>query len=280
MKLLQRLAQSRTVLVNFATDEFLKSQRLNSISATTIGEIPHVVSYRSRDIDYRFRKQNQKILTVRRGAGLWLWKPYFILETLRRLRDGDLLFYCDSGSIFVHSASTLLQMAREAESVLCFSVGLPEIEWSKRDALVCMDMDRPDVLSTPQRLGGFQIWFRCRKTLTLAEEYLHHCTNWKIISDDPSSCGLPEYDRFRENRHDQTVFSLLTKRHGIQAFRDPSRPPSETGGVVQSHEYPQVLALTRARHPTHVRSFRSACSIRAENCLRWLQLRLHFSRLQ
>jgi hypothetical protein len=280
MKLLQRLAQSRTVLVNFATDEFLKSQRLNSISATTIGEIPHVVSYRSRDIDYRFRKENQKILTVRRGAGLWLWKPYFILETLRRLRDGDLLFYCDSGSIFVHSASTLLQMAREAESVLCFSVGLPEIEWSKRDALVYMDMDRPEAISTPQRLASFQIWFRCSKTLALAEEYLFYCTNWKVISDDPSICGLPEYDGFRENRHDQTVFSLLTKRHGIQAFRDPSRTPSENCSAAGSNEYPQVLAHTRARHLTHDRSIRGVCSSTAESWLRWLQLRWKLRRLQ
>jgi len=39
-----------------------------------------------------------------------------------------------------------------------------------------------------------------------------YSTDKRIITDDPNTQGLPNYKGFIDNRHDQTVLSLLIKK--------------------------------------------------------------------
>lgn len=280
MTFYNRLKSQRNVLINYATPEFRKSQSLNSASAITVGGLDYAIEYRPGDIDSSFRRQHERILSTRRGGGLWLWKPYFILKTLRKLRDGDVLFYCDSGAIFVDSALPLVLAAHQTGTVVCFDVGLPEQEWSKRDAYVLMDADEPRHVTSTQRLATFQVWCRSSQSIALAEQYLQYCCDYRIVSDAPSTCGLPEYPGFRENRHDQTVFSLLTKKMGISALRDPSvaAPPRRLDGSTESN-YGKILHSTRIRHDRPEMRFRSRISTGVIAFFRWLQLRSQFQRV-
>ena len=43
-----------------------------------------------------------------------------------------------------------------------------------------------------------------------------------IITDEPNEYGKDNYESFCENRHDQSVLSVLAKKYGIIAYRDPS----------------------------------------------------------
>jgi hypothetical protein len=263
MNFLGRLRKQKSILINYATPQFYKSQQLNSQSARTLGCLDYCINYSPTDIDAEFMKSNHRILAEQRGAGLWLWKPYIIFKTLRRMRRGDVLFYCDSGALFLQSAQSLVERAAVSRSVVCFSVGLPEYEWSKKDAIVLMDAEQPAILETDQRLAGFQLWYNSRDNIDLAYEYLTHCCDYRIISDAPSTCGLPEDPRFRENRHDQTVFSLLTKKRSIECFPDPSRDHSDKG-------FPKVIELTRYRKHCADRTLRGQVSHWAESSINWI----------
>jgi hypothetical protein len=87
-------------LINYANKGFYKSQKMNSISGISAG-FDSVIQYREKDIDDKFAKKNYKILDQIRGAGYWLWKPYFIYETFKKTNDGDIIFYSDSGAKFI-----------------------------------------------------------------------------------------------------------------------------------------------------------------------------------
>lgn len=56
-----------------------------------------VKEYTPEDIDSSFKNDNVNIFKYKRGCGLWLWKPYFINKVINENKDGDYIFYCDSG---------------------------------------------------------------------------------------------------------------------------------------------------------------------------------------
>src|SRR5687768_4260813 len=48
-----------------------------------------------------FYEQNKVILDQPRGSGLWLWKPFIILDTLQRAKEGETVIYADVGVEFI-----------------------------------------------------------------------------------------------------------------------------------------------------------------------------------
>ncbi len=56
--------------------------------------------------------------------------------------------------------------------------------------------------------------------------------------------GLPNYEGFIDNRHDQTVLSLLAKKWGIIPFRDPSQWGNDynyANDIIVRSSYPQIF---------------------------------------
>src|SRR5690349_24766996 len=52
-------------------------------------------------ISQEFIENNRQILNAKRGAGYWLWKPYFINKAMHLCEDGDILIYGDAGVEFI-----------------------------------------------------------------------------------------------------------------------------------------------------------------------------------
>ena len=88
--------------VNFITysDELYRDrQAILDNHAKQIFDVTH--SYNSEWLmTTDFYLENKIILDKTRGNGYWLWKPFIILETLKKMDDNDVLLYLDSGDIF------------------------------------------------------------------------------------------------------------------------------------------------------------------------------------
>ena len=78
---------NKTVQISYADEKFAKAQRLNSWAGKQLGRFDEVVAYGPLDIDDAFYANNKTILSMPRGAGLWLWKPYIIYKQLEQLND-------------------------------------------------------------------------------------------------------------------------------------------------------------------------------------------------
>ncbi len=71
-------------------------------SALETGKVDYFYAYGPKDIDIEFKLSNNDILSRNRGNGYWLWKPYFILKTLKeKLREGDYLIYTDATILYL-----------------------------------------------------------------------------------------------------------------------------------------------------------------------------------
>ena len=89
-----------------------------------------------------------------------------------------------------------------------------EAYYSKRDAFILMGVDMPFFTETGQYMAGFQIYRKSVYTIKFIQEWLFYCQDIRIVSDNKNIMGKDNYPGFIDNRHDQTVLSLLIKKYG------------------------------------------------------------------
>ena len=162
-------------------------------------------------------EKNKEILSKRRGDGYWLWKPYFILKTFKeKLNNGDYLFYTDAGILYMNSTYQVIDFLKEQNSEMWFDrITLKEKEYSKRDVFILLGVDMPFYRETYQYMGGIQVYKKSKYTEKFLEELLYYSQDKRLITDNPNTQGQPNYPGFKDNRHDQSILSLLIKKYGI-----------------------------------------------------------------
>ena len=202
-----------------------KSKERAVNQAIDVGKVDFAEALDLSELSVPFQIAHQNILRHRKGAGYWLWKPYIILKTLlTKLNDGDLLIYQDAGAYFTKDLGPLYKACMDAKpSVLTFHQPYSESMYSKRDAFILMGMDKPQVYEKrqTQRTAALQVYMKSCTTIQFLMEYLAYSSDRRIVSDDKNVMGKENFEGFVGNRHDQTVFSLLSKKWGIVELRDP-----------------------------------------------------------
>jgi len=218
------------LLINYGHNGFEHSQALNEKSGLEKGGFTHVTKYRFGDLGQDFTTKNNHILSQSRGAGYWLWKPYFILENLKKMNEGDILCYSDAAITFLGDMGEYFDECINDEKgiVLFFNASQLNYQWTKRDCFVLMEMDGMSPPGDPTPCGPYarqanaaiQI---CRKTdfsISFYEEYLKLCEDERILTDIPNTQGKPNYEGFRDHRHDQSILSLLRFKYKVRSRED------------------------------------------------------------
>lgn len=237
------------VAVNFADKKYCNAQKLNSKTAEKWGA-NKIIEYSPDDIDEEFKKENKYILSQGRGYGYWLWKPYFILKTLKKIDEGDYLIYSDSGASYVNKISYLVDiMERDKIDIMPFCINQPEIKWTKRDILLLLDADQPWILNSAQICGTYILVKKTKKSMEIISEWLEKAKDPRMITDDPNVMGKDNYEEFIDNRHDQSIWSVLCKKKGILPYRDPSQfgldEQDFSAEILERSTYPQILESHR-----------------------------------
>lgn len=237
---------SKVILVNYSNKYYLKSQRRNTETGLSVGGFYKVISYSDKDIDKDFYIQNIDILKEKKGNGYWLWKPYFIKKTLEQMEDGELLYYCDSGSHFIGPINEIIDLIIN-QDIVPFELQQKEKLWTKKDAFVLMNCNDSFFYDTKQRLGSFSLWKKTDFTMKFVNEWLFYACDKRILTDIDNTLGLSNYGGFVDHRHDQSIFSLLTKKYNIDAYRDPSQFGNNFKELYPESKYPQILVSTRQK---------------------------------
>ncbi len=158
-----------------------------------------------------------------RGFGYWIWKPYLIKKTLELMEEGDILMYLDAGcEIDYRNKKKILDLIDITKtdkligSIAC-GVRNPCIEkdWTKMDTFIKLNAHDSKYMDTPQRQGGAIIILKCKEIVNLVDEWFKYVTidNYHFVDDSPSI--EKNASSFKENRHDQSIFSILTKKYNI-----------------------------------------------------------------
>ena len=208
--------KGKIVCISYGDESFKQSLEYNGKSALEIAKADEFYGYTPEDIDPEFKAKNDYILSKGRGNGYWLWKPYFLYKTLtQKLNDGDYLIYSDAGIFYVDLAQKLVDFLNEKKAEM-YLHRLPHLEkeYTKRDAFILMGVDGPFYAETGQFNAAFQVYRKSKFTEFFLGEYLYYAQDKRIITDDQNEMGSPNYEGFRDHRHDQSILSLLTKKYG------------------------------------------------------------------
>ena len=182
------------------------------------------ILYTSEDLkkDNEFWNTDQKFIEEnKRGYGYWLWKPYLIKKTMEKMNHGDILLYLDCGcelSSNYREKKKLLERINtvKTDKILGTTLvyeGYEEKYWNKMDLIEKLDMNKNQYLNTKQRQGGATLYLVCDDTINLINEWHTIGSEYHYIDDSPSI--LNNVCNFREHRHDQAIYSLLTKKYNL-----------------------------------------------------------------
>jgi hypothetical protein len=131
------------------------------------------------------------------------------------LVDGDILLYLDSGceidARFSNHFDKLFDIVKK-DYIIGSKVCIERV-WNKMDLIVELDMLDDKHLNSLIRQGGTNMFYVCDKTRELVRRWYELACNYHFIDDSPSI--LPNLPDFKEHRHDQSIFSLLTKKMGL-----------------------------------------------------------------
>lgn len=227
------------ILLSFATLDLKRSikrfamQAKNSNYYDRIKIVtPNELSNSNKEKINHFLNQGKK-----RGYCYWYWKPLLLLETLDQVEDGDIIHYLDIGFHINKNSSNrfyeYLDLLIEPDrSLLAFqyfplkSEKSEAIDFPKREELKYTKTDLLDhfgklndigITHSPQFSAGNIFIKKDKKSkffLTSWNDVFER--RFDLIDDTPSK--IKNFENFIENRHDQSVFSILCKINLIKSL--------------------------------------------------------------
>jgi len=167
-----------------------------------------------------FNKHHTFIENNSRGYGYWLWKSYIVKKQLEVMNDNDILVYADAGCVMnVNGKQRLLEyfeMVNNNYGILSFEMDHLEKTWTKMD--IFQHLDGYKYLETGQLIATIFIIKKCKHSVDLVNKWYDNCCIYNLIDD--SSSQLNNDVSFIENRHDQSIWSIIRKKYGSIIIND------------------------------------------------------------
>lgn len=202
-------------LVTYAdSDEYYQGQQKLIESAS---EFDYIHTFTRNDIiETEFYLKNKHILDEKRGGGYWIWKPFIILEVMKKISHFDVIVYHDSGRScydwkFTSPLKQYIDFTCDKMKGFGITFG-PFIngEYCKRDCFKFMKNDYPEFHEHKQVSAT---WMICQKNtfcFNILNEWKYWCTYDRIVTDDESV--YPELEKYKSHRHDQAILTNILIR--------------------------------------------------------------------
>ena len=183
--------------------------------AKLFGNFDQVIGYQPDDISTGFYELHKDILSQKKGAGYWLWKPYFVYKTLKKLDDGDFLFYGDTASFMHRNVDALVvDLMKNNQDIMGFELPLIESQWTKKELFIAMNCNEEKYKITNHMMASFYLIRKTDFSMKFFKELLDYSCNERNITDDFDENVIQDKD-FMDHRQDQSIFSLLYKKYNL-----------------------------------------------------------------
>ena len=243
------------VFITFGDEKYAKTRDFAAKMAKLMGGFDKVVTYTPEDIDEGFKKNHEDIFSIKRGYGLWLWKPYLIYKALNELcQEGDYLFYSDGGAFFFRSVLYIEKVMGDSD-IWISCVPLKEWQFTKQDAFDLMDCHGDKYEKTPQVQGGFLYIRKTPRSIAFIKEWLDLCCDIRLLHPDNVVSHAENRNGFHGHREDQSILSLLCKKKGQRVYQDSTqyskfpekywRKGFERALDTPKEQYPPIIILHR-----------------------------------
>lgn len=209
-------------LTYFGDNNFSIGKNRIRKQAKNFGVFESILEFGESDLEdnYFWETYAKPMMAPRAGMpnryyGYYACKPYFVLKALESIPENDVLLYVDSGCELnkngIEKLKQYYEECLETEGVF-FTLDLPEAQWTKMDTYRHIVDSNDEYLMTRQIISGIFFLKNTSMIRELVQKWIDVCVeeNGKYLDDSPSA--LPNDSIFIENRHDQSIWSLLLKQ--------------------------------------------------------------------
>jgi hypothetical protein len=210
-------------LIFFGDDGFKYKKQLLKKEAELTGWFDEIDIHSPETISDFLNEHRDFVEKNKRGYGYWIWKPYVILKLLEKINDGDIIVYLDCGaSILNHKKNRFdeyLNILNETDCPIISFAEIfgcphyPEKYFQKMKILKRFNLDNDqEFLNSGQVESGIFICKKTDFTVNFFQEWLDLSleNNYSLVTDEDN---FEQLECFLENRHDQSIFSILCKIH-------------------------------------------------------------------
>lgn len=225
-------------LVTFSDLRLKRSAKRLIRQAKKIGVFSQIISLDENSLDMEFTAKHSDILRPDvRGFGFWMWKPQVIIQALRSVKNGQIVLYLDVGCHLNHRGAPRLHeyfeiVSKSKSGILAFDlthegvVAHKVVEWTKSDTLDFFGALTNEKIKQSAQIEATIILVEKREsTVKFFENWLDLMEKHRNFIDDSPSV-IPNDPNFIENRHDQSLFSLLAKLEDIAILSHAENFPS------------------------------------------------------
>ena len=238
--------------ITYGDSKFKKSKQRLLNEAKEFNAFKTIKGYGPQDLSEDFIEKYKDIFKHSRGGGYWIWRPYILRSAINDINDGEYLVYLDAGcTINKRGKKRFYEYIDKLESslnnygILSFQMtntnGKGEIQkekwWTTNQIFEHFDI-KPDsdIGESGQYLGGILILKKNKHLLEYLDKY-EKCiyNNSSLITDIYNDKN--QHEGFKENRHEQSITSVLRKMHGSEVIEGDESWIVPFGGQ-ESFKYP------------------------------------------
>ena len=210
-----------------AGENFINAAQRLSIQACRTGVFHKVKTYIDDDLKIMpefWNAHSVFVTTNPRMYGYGIWKPFLVLKTLDEMKDGDYLFYADSGCDFDLDCENIkeryelvINQMKHYNVFINATFCNHDRQMNKMDLVDYLDMTQhPGFLEEFQIQATTFLIVKNERTVAFVKQWYEICCDYHMIDDTPSI--LPNLPDYNEHRHDQSVLSLLMKKMDLVNF--------------------------------------------------------------
>jgi hypothetical protein len=200
-------------LVSYADGDEIYFRNQNALSLSALGRgIDYIQNYKRSLLDPSFLEANKSIMNMSHGRGLWLWKPYIILDAMKKAPDGAMIIYADTGFIFQKEVSDLLEKLNDCDIMLVqYSDAIDGTIQTRIQRKTLELMKAPndsDFLNRNIMLAGFCVFRNSKISRAFVKSWLENASDPRKLANHRDD-NYPEHPSFTGHHYDLAILTLL-----------------------------------------------------------------------
>ena len=217
-------------LCSFASNDLNRSKIRFLEQSSSFFKKENLKIYSEQDISLVIKKDiNHNLTRENRAFGYGVWKPFIILDYIKKLPEDSILQYADIGCHFnkngINRFYEYISMVQKYDSLVFEYNGkgfknydnlkfqkYDEYQYTKKDLLNYLKVENnKKIVETPQIWSGSFFLKKNKRNINLLKDWLNVMLETELI--DGSLSKKIEDKNFIENRWDQSVFSIISKKN-------------------------------------------------------------------
>ena len=211
--------------ITYGNDKFKNSKKRLYNEANATGWFDTITTYGPQDLDNDFKQKFKNILNKPRIAGYGIWRPYIIKKKLNEINDNDILIYIDAGCSInpdgKNRFNEYIDMVNNLnKGIISFQMSHIEKIWTTKEIFQYFNVDiNGKIANSGQILDTILIMKKNKNIVNITNIWYNVIYNNPLLFTDYYNYKNQK-SYFKDNRHEQSIFSVIRKIHGSLVLRD------------------------------------------------------------